>query len=285
MDSHGQGGMGLFARVFEALTEISLLDILDIIIVYYVIYRLIILIRDTRAVQLIKGLVLLLAATVVSGRLQLWTLNWLLRQTIAAGFIALPIVFWPELRRALEQLGRTRLFGQKISFIADDDEGWDQAIVQLVASVNVLSKNKIGALVVLERETGLSEFAETGTKLDALVSSELLTNTFIPNTPLHDGAVIIRKGRILAAGCYLPLSTNPYIDKELGTRHRAAIGVTEETDAVSVIVSEETGTISVALEGQISRHLDAKALQEKLKELLPQKATSIWNWRPLKHEE
>lgn len=265
--------------------QISLLDILDILIVYYVIYRVIILIRDTRAVQLIKGLLLLLAATVVSGRLQLWTLNWLLNHTIAAGFITLPIVFWPELRRALEQLGRTRLFGQKISFTSDDDEGWDQAISHLVASVSILSKNKIGALVVIERETGLSEFAETGTKLDALVSSELLTNTFIPNTPLHDGAVILRRARILAAGCYLPLSSNPYLDKELGTRHRAAIGVTEETDAVAVIVSEETGTISLAQKGQISRHLDPKALQEKLKELLPQKATSIWNWRPVKHEE
>jgi diadenylate cyclase len=275
----------MLSRVFEALAEISLLDIIDIIIVYYVIYRLIILIRDTRAVQLIKGLVLLLAATVISGRLQLWTLSWLLNRAIQAGFITLPIVFWPELRRALEQLGRTRLFGQKISFSVEEDEGWDEAIAQVVASVNVLSKNKIGALIVLERETGLSEFAETGTRLDAVVSSELLTNTFIPNTPLHDGAVILRKSRILAAGCYLPLSSNPYLDKELGTRHRAAIGVTEESDAVAVIVSEETGTISVAQQGQISRHLDAKALQEKLKELMPQKATSIWNWRPLKHEQ
>ncbi len=277
---------GLFSRIAEAIQQINLLDILDIAIVYFVIYRLIVLIRDTRAVQLIKGLLLLLLATVVSGYLDLNTINWLLTQTIAAGLIAVPIVFWPELRRALEQLGRTRLFGQRISFSPDEDEGIEEAISHLVASVSILSKNKIGALVVWERETGLSEYAETGTSIDALISSELLTNTFIPNTPLHDGAVILRRGRILAAGCYLPLSSNPFLDKELGTRHRAAIGVTEETDAVAVIVSEETGTISVAIEGQINRHLDAKTLQQKLKEeLIAQKVTSLWNRRLVKHAE
>lgn len=280
------GGGQLLSRIIEAVMQINFLDILDMVIVYFVIYRLIILIRDTRAVQLIKGLLLLLSATVVSGRLGLWTINWLLSQTIAAGLIAVPIVFWPELRRALEQLGRTRLLGQRISFASDEEDGLEQAIAQLVASFSILSKNKIGALVVWERETGLSEFAETGTKLDALISSELLTNTFIPNTPLHDGAVIIRRGRMLAAGCYLPLSSNPYLDKELGTRHRAAIGVTEETDALAVIVSEETGTISIAMKGQIDRHLDPKALQEKLKEeLVRQKVNAFWNWRSAKHEE
>lgn len=274
----------LLARILEALAQISVRDVIDIIIVYYVFYRLLLLIRDTRAVQLIKGLLLLLAATVTSDRLQLWTLNWLLTQTIAAGFIAIPIVFWPELRRALEQLGRARFLNQRLP-LSVEDAGWEHAIGELVTSVGILSKNKIGALIVLERETGLSEYVETGTRIDAIVSSALLTNTFIPNTPLHDGAVIIGRGRMLAAGCYLPLTTNPFLDKELGTRHRAGIGITEETDALSVIVSEETGTISLASDGQISRHLDPKSLQQKLEELLPGKAVSIWNWRPLKNEE
>lgn len=265
-------------RVWQALAQISLLDVLDMLIVYYVIYRLIMLIRDTRAVQLIKGLVVLLAATLISNRLQLWTLNWLLNQTIAAGFIAVPIVFWPELRRGLEQLGRTSFLGQKITL--SQEESWEAPILDLVASATILSKNKIGALVVIERETGLNEYVETGTQMDALVSKELLTNTFIPNTPLHDGAVIIRNGRILAASCYLPLSSNPDIARELGTRHRAAIGVTEETDAVAIIVSEETGIISIAVDGEITRHFDSQSLQDKLEELLlTAKAPSLWNWR------
>lgn len=267
-------------RVWQALVQISLLDVLDIIIVYYVIYRLLMLIRDTRAVQLIKGLVVLLMATLLSGKLRLWTLNWLLNRTIAAGFIAVPIVFWPELRRALEQLGRTSFFGQKITLLQEDD--WERPILDLVASASILSKNKIGALIVIERETGLNEYVETGTQMDALVSKELLTNTFIPNTPLHDGAVIIRNGRILAAGCYLPLSSNPTIARELGTRHRAAIGVTEETDAIAMVVSEETGIISIAAGGQIVRHFDTQSLQEKLEELLLSKGPSFWNWRPQK---
>lgn len=276
-------GVHMLEQVWQALLQISFIDILDMIIVYFVIYRLLLLIRDTRAVQLIKGLVVLFTATLLSGKLQLWTLNWLLNRTITAGFIAVPIVFWPELRRALEQLGRTSFFGQKITLLADEDE-WDKPIADLAASVSILSKNKIGALIVIERETGLNEYVETGTQLDALVSKELLTNTFIPNTPLHDGAVIIRRGRMLAAGCYLPLSNNLDIDKSLGTRHRAAIGVTEESDAISLVVSEETGIISIAIHGELIRHLDGKSVQDKLKELLPAKAASFWSWRNQKDE-
>lgn len=264
-------------RVWQALMQISLRDIVDIIIVYFVFYRLLILIRDTRAVQLIKGLVVLLTATLASGKLHLWTLNWLLSRTIEAGLIAIPIVFWPELRRALEQLGRAGFFGQKIVLLQEDH--WEQPIEDLVASAVILSRNKIGALVVIERDTGLNEYIETGTQIDALVSKELLTNTFIPNTPLHDGAVIIRKGRILAAGCYLPLSTDMTIPKELGTRHRAAIGLTEETDALCLVVSEETGIISLAEGGTLMRHLDAQSLQEKLEEYLVVKPPTLWNFR------
>ena len=274
----------MLERMWQALAQISLLDILDIIIVYYVIYRLLLLIRDTKAVQLIKGLVVLLTATLLSGKLRLWTLNWLLDRTIAAGFLAVPIVFWPELRRGLEQLGRTSFFGQKITLLQEEDD-WEQPIADIVASMAILSKNKIGALIVIERETGLNEYVETGTQMDAIVSKELLTNTFIPNTPLHDGAVIIRNGRILAAGCYLRLSSNLNIAKELGTRHRAAIGITEETDAVTIIVSEETGTISLAAGGEITRHLEPQSLEAKLRELLlPEKAPGFWSWRGLKGE-
>ena len=270
-------------RLLEALSQIRLLDIVDIAIVYYVFYRILLMIRDTRAVQLIKGLLVLLGATLISDWLELSTLNWLLNQLITAGVVAVPIIFWPELRRALEQLGRARFLGQKFSF-APEEEGWEETIEQLGRTVSILGKNQIGGLMVLERDTGLAEYVETGTRLDALVSSELLTNTFIPNTPLHDGAAIIRRSRILAAGCYLPLSSNPEIDRELGTRHRAGIGITEETDAIAIIVWEETGIISLAEDGQIIRQLDAKSLQEKLRDLLPERTAPVWEWRMPKHE-
>ncbi|KAF0196812.1 MAG: hypothetical protein FD169_791 [Bacillota bacterium] len=268
----------MWNTIRQVLAQVRLIDLIDIAIMYYVFYRLINLIRDTRAVQLIKGLVVLLITTVLSDRFGLWTLNWLLTRAIQAGLIAIPILFWPELRRALEQLGRARFFGKRINFIPDPLEV-EPLVTSIVQAVGILSKKRIGALIILERETGLTEYTETGIAMDALVTAELLTNTFIPNTPLHDGAVIIRHGRLTAAGCYLPLSVNPDINKELGTRHRAAIGVTEETDALALVASEETGKISLAEGGRLTRNIDIKALEQLLLEgLKTERVSAFLQW-------
>jgi len=265
----------MWNTIRQVLAQVRFIDLIDITIMYYVFYRLIILIRDTRAVQLIKGLLVLLLATVLSDWFGLWTLNWLLTRIIQAGLIAIPILFWPELRRALEQLGRARFFGRRFINSPDSHE-LGPVVTAVVQAASVLSKNKIGALIIMERETGLSEYTETGIALDAVVSTALLTNTFIPNTPLHDGAVIIRHGRLTAAGCYLPLSANQDIDKELGTRHRAAIGITEETDALALVVSEETGKISLAEGGKLTRNIDIKALEQRLSQALKTEQVSAF---------
>jgi diadenylate cyclase len=268
----------MWQNVNNVLAQLRILDFLDIFIVYFVFYRLIVLIKDTRAVQLIKGLVVLLAATVVSERLGLYTLNWLFSRTITAGLFAIPILFWPELRRALEHLGRARLFGKRFHLAPDgvDSDTLAHAVAQ---TAGVLSKSRTGALMVLERDTGLTEYTETGIPMDAVVTTALLNNIFVPNTPLHDGAVIIRAGRLAAAGCYLPLSTKPDISKELGTRHRAALGISEETDALVVVVSEETGAISLCESGKITRHMDVKTLQAELaSRLKSEQLGSLLHW-------
>jgi len=256
----------MWERLPQILTEVSLLDLLEIVILYYFFYRIILLIRHTRAVQLIRGLVLLLAATLISDAIGLTTLYWLLSRAISALFIAIPLLFWPELRRGLERLGRAKFFGKGFILHPPDDQ--TTLALALAQTAGALSKGSIGALIVIERQSGLSEYVETGVRLDALVTPALLSNLFVPNTPLHDGAVIISQGRISAAGCYLPLSSNPEVEQELGTRHRAAIGLTEETDALALVVSEETGSISLAEGGLLARHLDLATLQERLEAAL-----------------
>ena len=236
--------------------------IVDITVVAYVLYRVLVLIRGTRAVQLIKGVILLLILVTASRFLRLYTVNWLLEQAQVMLLVALPIVFQPELRRALEQLGRGRLFAR--SFLIMGEEEWGRVINEIVLAAETLAQHKLGALIVIERETGLNEVVETGTRLEGLVSADLLINLFVPNTPLHDGAVIIRGDRILAAGCFLPLTENADIDRAIGTRHRAAIGITEHSDCVSVVVSEETGIISLANAGKLGRYFDEKTLREML---------------------
>lgn len=240
--------------------------IVDIGIVAFVFYKLFTLIRGTRAVQLIKGILVLLVATKVAQWLQLYTIHWLLRNIQVALVVALPIVFQPELRRALEQLGRGRLFARPYAVLGA--EGLRRLVDEVARAVEILSRNKIGALIVLERETGLKDIAETGTAVDGLVSAEMLVNIFIPNTPLHDGAVVIRGDRVLAAGCFLPLSDAANLARELGTRHRAAVGVTEHSDAVAVVVSEETGAVSLASAGKLIRNVDDKTLREMVTSLL-----------------
>lgn len=250
----------------QALRDFTIRDIFDIAIVAFLLYRLFLLIRHTRAVSLIKGVIALALATVASSYLRLDTTHWILNNIWTVGMLAVVVVFQPELRRALEQLGRSGLFRPSFGHRIQYDP--NALITNIVKATSILSKNKIGALIVLERETGIQDYAETGIRIDALVSSELLLNIFIPNTPLHDGAVIIREGRVMAAACYLPLTSNPFIDKDLGTRHRAALGITEDSDALAVVVSEETGTISVAENGELLRHLDGPSLREHLRQAL-----------------
>ena len=267
----------------EILSQFRFFDwtsILDVVVVAVVIYQLLMLIKGTRAVQLLKGILVLLIVSNGADFLHLGTIRWLLDKVWQMMFIALPVVFQPELRRALEQLGRGKFFARHPLTLGN--EALERLTEEMVRCTQVLSKNRIGALIVLERETGVQDFVETGIKIDGMVSSEFLVNIFIPNTPLHDGAVIIRGDRVAAAGCFLPLSENPNIQKELGTRHRAAIGLTEVSDALTIVVSEETGAISVAIDGSLTRFLDDKMLRDLLTRELQKKGTTpsipFWRW-------
>jgi len=243
------------------LSTIGLLDIIDISIVAVILYRLYEMLEDTRAITLVKGLLILLAVTVLCNVLELRVMSWLLQKTVTLLFVALPIVFQPELRRALGHLGEGH-FIMKSSFL-DDDEA--RSIVNELAKASKnLSATKTGALIVIERKMKLNDVSATGISIDALVTSEFIQNVFIPNTPLHDGAAIIRGKRMIAAGCLLPLTDNRELSTELGTRHRAAIGLSEQCDALVLVVSEETGTISIAENGRIKRHLTIDKLKEAL---------------------
>lgn len=267
-------------QVLDLFININIRDIVDMVIVAFVFYKLYMLIRETRAEQLIKGILVLLIATQISEGLQLNVINWILKNTMTVGVIALLIVFQPELRRALEYIGRTKFLTKSIVDI--EEEEIKNTVEELVEAVGSLSRQKIGALIIIERETGLSEVVETGTQIGGIISSELLINTFIPNTPLHDGAVVIRKGRILAAGCLLPLTDNPNISKALGTRHRAGIGITEKSDSMAIIVSEETGDISIAERGKIKRFLDTESLSQILLQSYRAEENRQWQFLKMK---
>jgi diadenylate cyclase len=264
----------------------SLADIVDILLVWYVIYKLINVIRGTRAVQLLKGIFVIVIVKIISDSVGFNTLSWMMEQALTWGFLAIIIIFQPELRRALEQLGRGRFFSRSG---VQEEEDQDNIIEAIVKATDYMAKRRIGALISIERETGMSDYIETGIQLNSKISSELLINTFIPNTPLHDGAVIIQKNVIAAAACYLPLSESPFISKELGTRHRAALGISEVTDSITVIISEETGNISLTKNGELHRDLALEVFTEILTNELQnknkQKQTSSarWNWRGKKN--
>ncbi|MDF2857182.1 MAG: rane protein [Neobacillus sp.] len=259
-----------------------LATIVDILVVWYVIYKLINVIRGTKAVQLLKGIFVILLIRVLSGFFGLQTLSWMMEQVITYGFLAIIIIFQPELRRALEQLGRGRFFARSSG---PDDDDQEKAVEAIVKATDYMAKRRIGALISIERETGMSDYIETGISLNAKITSELLINIFIPNTPLHDGAVILQKNNVAAAACYLPLSESPFISKELGTRHRAALGISEVTDSITVVVSEETGNISLTKNGELHRNLTLDGFRELLSaELLintkvKQASSALWNWR------
>jgi diadenylate cyclase len=234
----------------------------DIIIVSYVFYKMMMMIRQTRAIQLLKGVGVLFVVAFISNLLQLQTVSWLLAQLQTMLIVALPIIFQPELRKALERLGQGSIFGHPVI----DRAAFERMVEEIVRAVKIMAKNQIGVLLVLERETGLSDFGDTGILVNADISCELLENIFFPKAALHDGAAILRGDKIYAAGCFLPLSENPNISKSLGTRHRAALGLSEQSDAFIIVVSEETGVISVVEEGRMTRYLNDGALREMLLE-------------------
>lgn len=269
----------MVARFLQILYGLSWRDVLDIVLVTFIFYKAIILIRGTRAEQLVKGLAVLLMATVISGQLGLVTINWVLESVMTVGLVAIPIVFQPELRRGLETLGRGKIFTRSSYLYGEKD--FEPMLDEMIKAIQVLVKKKLGALIVFERETGLNEFIETGISIDGQISAELMINIFLSRSPLHDGAVIIRGNRLVAAGCYLPLTENPNLSTELGTRHRAALGVSELSDAVAVIVSEETGVVSLTSNGKLTRYLDEKTLKQMLINLCKPPANSLnfWQWR------
>ncbi|HHT16387.1 MAG TPA: TIGR00159 family protein [Papillibacter sp.] len=249
--------------MLNVLNMISLWDVLDILIIAYLIYRVISVLRKTNAASVIKGIMLVLAVMWLSSLLHLNVINYLLGQTMKLGLLVFIILFQPEIRRLLEQVGSSKLgflFGRKVP-----DTRINQCINAVVSACTEMAKKRIGVLIVFERDIRLDDTIQTGTRVDAEVSYELLTNIFYPNTPLHDGAVIIRNGRIVAASCMLPLTTKTNLSRDLGMRHRASIGVSEITDAVAVTVSEETGSISVAIGGMLKRHLSQETFEKLLR--------------------
>lgn len=249
-----------------------LINVLDIIVVWYIVYKLIQLVRGTKAIQLFKGVAMFIAIRFLAELIGLHTLLWLMDQVITYGVIAAIVIFQPEIRRGLEHLGRTTFFTPSKNESNKDEE----MIKALDKAIQYMSKRKIGALITIERNTGLEEYIETGIPLDADITGELLINIFIPNTPLHDGAVIIRDGKISVSCAYLPLSDSVLLPKEFGTRHRAALGISEVSDALTIIVSEETGNVSITLNNRLYSDLsqedylkmlnEAFVLEEKPKE-------------------
>ena len=268
----------LWAQIRTVLWNVfnrpTIADILDILIVAFLLYELLMLTKETRASAVLKGLVMLILASWISDLLGLTALNWVLLSVVNNGAVVLVILFQPELRKALEQIGRGAIHKTSPS---DDMEQNAHIIREITSCLLTLSRRRVGALIVFEQRIGLKDIIETGTTLNSQISAALLENIFEPNTPLHDGAVVIRGSHIMAAACILSLSEGKGISRELGTRHRAALGITETTDAITLIVSEETGIISMAQNGRLTRHLDRAALEEALTSLYHQKETGLWS--------
>ncbi|MBO5372901.1 MAG: diadenylate cyclase CdaA [Lachnospiraceae bacterium] len=250
------------------LPVITVIDILEIIIIAFLIYNILVWIKNTRAWMLFKGLIVILVFVLMAAIFQMNTILWLAEKAINVGMIAIVVVFQPELRRALEQLGRKNFLKGLFSFEFGKNQTaiiGEKTINELVKACFEMGKVKTGALVVIEDTVVLSEYERTGIPIDGLLTSQLLINIFEKNTPLHDGAIIVRGDRVVAATCYLPLSDNMELSKDLGTRHRAAVGISEVSDSLTIVVSEETGNISVAMGGKIARRLDQEQLREYLK--------------------
>lgn len=233
------------------LTWRNFINLIDILVIWFLIYELMVLVRGTRAVQLFKGIIIIIVVKLISWYIGLTTVSWVMDQIINWGVIAMMVIFQPEIRRGLEHLGRGTMFTRTKT----ENEEEEALITQLDQAIQYMSKRRIGALIAIEMDTGLEEYIETGIPLDAEVTGALLINTFIPNTPLHDGAVIIKGGRIAVAAAYLPLSDSKLIPKKLGTRHRAAVGISEVTDALTIVISEETGGVSITKDNELIRDM------------------------------
>lgn len=269
--------------IWNLTHRIRITDLVDILIVAVIIYELLLLTRHTRGSALLKGLFLLLLIALLSNLLGLVSLNWLLTAILQNGAIVLVVLFQPEFRKALERMGRSKVFqkGTKKSL----NEERDLIISEIIQTIMDLSKRRVGALIVFEQQTGLQDVVETGTRLNAEISAPLLENIFEPNTPLHDGAVVIRDNEVMAAACILPLAEASGVSRELGTRHRAAIGITENTDAIVLVVSEETGIVSLARDGRLTRPLTVKSLEEILNEIYTARESRVFTFlKSLKEE-
>lgn len=255
---------GFFTQIFMSFADIRIADILDIIIIAYIIYKAVGFFKETRAKILIKGLIFLLLVWVMAQWFDLISLKWVLVKFFDYAIIAIAIIFQPELRHALERMGHSSFGWIGNNHESAGNEKIKSSIDDVCKACSSMSEDRVGALIVFERSTPLGEITATGTGINADVSQELMKNLFYPKSPLHDGGVIVRKDTILAAGCILPLTANNELSKELGTRHRAAVGMSESSDAVVVVVSEETGKISVCINGTIERGLNMVTLKEKL---------------------
>ena len=259
---------------------------LDVLIIWYLVYRLITLIRGTKAVQLAKGIVFIFIVRIVAGLLQLHAVTYIVDQIVSWAVIGIIVIFQPEIRRGLERLGRTPIFNGRGESAHDKSV---KMVKELDKAIQYMSKRRIGALITIQQDTGLDDYIETGIKLDADITGELLINIFIPNTPLHDGAVIINNNRIAVAAAYLPLSDNTMIPKRLGTRHRAAVGISEVTDAVTIVVSEETGGVTITKNGRFlldlsrneyMKYLNAQLVPKEEKKIpwIRRVMNKVWKW-------
>ena len=274
------------------IPQLHISDIIEIIIIAFVIYQVICWFQNTRAWTLLKGILVLLLFMALSSAFQFNTILWILRQTLSIGIIAIIVLFQPEFRRALEQLGRKNFVSSMLGIVEQKDEQVErityQTIEQVAKAALAMSKAKTGALIVFEQNVALGEYESTGIPIDACVSSQLLINIFEKNTPLHDGAVIVRNNRVVSATCYLPLTDNQELNKDLGTRHRAAIGISEVSDSLTLIVSEETGAISIADSGRLIRNLDVEGLKKQLRKLQQEKDANkrfkLWKGRRQNNE-
>lgn len=271
---------------FRRMPSIRWTDIVEIIIISFLLYHILIWVKNTKAWSLLKGVVVIAVFLLLAAIFQMNTILWIAQNVVGIAATAIIVILQPELRKALEELGRKNLISSILPFeVSKAEEGLisDRTVNEIVKACVEMGKVKTGALIVIEQEQSLAEYERTGIDVDAIISSQLLINIFEHNTPLHDGAIILRRNRVISATCYLPLSDNMELSKELGTRHRAGIGISEATDSMTIIVSEETGKISVAYKGQLDRNLDGDKLKEKLrivqKKPLEEKKRKLWKGR------
>lgn len=250
--------------MIELIRQVRWQDLLDIGIIAFLVYRALHIVRGSRAMQMIIGLAVILVAYVSSRALELFTLNWILDNFLASIILVIIVIFQSDIRRALTQVGSAPLFTQTERAVQRRED----IIDEVTQAVMAMAAKHVGGLIVFEREVGLSEYMEIGTRLDARVSSELLESVFVPRSPMHDGALVIQNGRVSAVRCLLPLSTNPHLKESWGTRHRAALGVTEETDAVAVVISEQEGTVTLVVAGNVTENVDATKLRSVLHDLI-----------------